>query len=219
MLTRRRNMKIDQLVKSGRGSRRFLNMTDTPKTTLFDPTDETGGYTDPVVNPVTPSKPVSGISNPEVEIDFSTLSCSELESKIAWLKNLFTVAKMTSIAVDYYQNKLSQAQAAYAAKCGGGDGIIQPTMPPDKPSGTGTVSTPTGTTVNIGNDAITGGLAGPNGAFAPAPGGSGGGGGGGAGSSNKKDSKKNNWWWWLLAAGVVGLCLYKGRNTSIKLPG
>lgn len=211
--------KIDRLVKSGRRGERFLSFTDTVKDTLIGADDPGPRGPEPII-PVTPSKPVipskpvtTTISNPEVEIDFSTLSCAELETKISWLENLFMVARMTGIAMDYYNNKLTQAKQAYAAKCGNSGVSVPPTLPPDtpSPSGTGTVKPVPGTTVNIGNDAITGGL------VSSGTGGDGlsGGGGGGGSNDQKKAAKKKNWWWLLLVAGALGACVYYNKGKTV----
>lgn len=216
-----------KLVKSSAGHG-FLYMA---APSSFDSLVSDGGGLAGIDNSMGASKSGgTSFSVPELEVDFYSLDCATLASKISSIQSTMNGAKLLKGAYDYYIDKLAQANAAYSAKCGNTvkptvkpwqqpllDGTFPPQVdPPEAPVKPPITVLPNptvpGTTVNIGDVSALN----PTGVGSTS---AGGGGGGGGGSSSKPADAKTNWLLWALCIGALALSLYKGRNTVTKMPG
>lgn len=189
------------------GSGPLVNILPPPSTTIGAPT--------PAPSPAPPISTADPTPAPDpndpLQQDFYTMDCVTLKGVISNVENILQTARLTGDQYNYYSGKLAQAQSAFAAKCGG---TITP--PPAPPPITQPTTPPT--TVNIGDTSTLNPSLSSGDTGAGLSGGAGGG-GGGSDSSKPAAKKKTNWLLWALALGTLALCLYKGRNTTIKMPG
>ena len=137
---------------------------------------------------------------PDVEptlltIDWDSLSCDEINTKIQAIQDLLAVARMVGEERARYEAALERGNAAKVQKCGVTPPALPDVPPPPTPAPLpAPTPKPASPLVNLGVPPARGGAA------------------SGGGSGDKKEEKKSNLWIWLLVAAGAYLLLSSDKK-------